>query len=672
MARTQDDDSPQVLRVDDQTMLRDVYRLLLDGTRSTAELLEQLGGAASPSPGRPQGAAGKHVKISEEVTVFHDAAVEELKLPPALTLLYDAAVAEAPVRPVAGLLRLLELAGEPGTSPARGNLLYEAGLRHRQSSLRWREEQRRRLEEAEMRECTFKPAISDSAKGITPKGLATFMEKCLEWKKTAAIRLGKKAAQDRINRGEDEWFTPWKMEERSQKLIAELKKKGKRRRKLWEPKSPNSAAAARTGARASPGATQPPESDALETPSFHPVTRASADEKRGWLQHAGAGDTSRRSERSGRGERSLLRAYLQRVEADKARREQRLEQLRADCARKAREQMYEAKTGQPLFEPNALPTVRKHGVRVGFKELDGEERQELLKKMRLRHQEYVLARHFREERERREGKPQHPRGPDEVVADLLDQAKRRYRHAEDAVGVPAGTFHPQISARTRRIIARKLWQPIHERPLPRRPSQSSEAPSSCSPKSSDTCFERVLARSENWVEQRNQRVQGARLALEKAAAAECSFHPNLESSFDASSIGGNSAQSRVVDHDALVANAEARICTELGLLRSQAALRDAAFMRGVREPLSAVTLASAPRPSRSGVERYARSVSAPGLPEYACGGSERRCGGAVCDRHGEDEDEELYAGQEEVQELADAWALLDAQTDAILRSCTYY
>ncbi|PWU98198.1 hypothetical protein C3747_234g63 [Trypanosoma cruzi] len=115
-----------------------------------------------------------------------------------------------------------------------------------------------------------------------------------------------------------------------------------------------------------------------------------------------------------------------------------------------------------------------------------------------------------------------------------------------------------------------------------------------------------------WVQRRNQRVQSARLALEEKALAECRFQPKLDGSFDVSSIGGSSVHSRIVDQDALVANAEARIYTELGLLRSQAALRDAAFIGGVREPLSAVTLASAPRPSRSSVERYARSLSALG------------------------------------------------------------
>ncbi|RNF10959.1 hypothetical protein TraAM80_01224 [Trypanosoma rangeli] len=673
----QNDNSPQVIRVDDQTMLRDVYRLLLDNTRSTAELLEQVGSTTLPSPGKSQEFASKRVTISEEVTVFHDAAMEELNLPPALTLLYYAAMAEAPVRAVNSLLQLVELAGEPIQTFARGNLLYEEGMQQRQSSVKWREEQQRQQEEAEMRECTFKPAISDFAKEVVPKGLATFMEKCLVWKKMTALRLEKKAVQDRINRGEDEWLTPWKMGERSRKLLEELKKKGKRRRKLWEPKNPNCSTA--TAADAA----EHLESDALETPYFHPVTRASADETLSRLQHVGAGDvadTTRTSEKCERDGRSLLRAYLQRVEADKVRREQRLERLRTYYAGKTREQEYGAKADQPLFEPNALPTMLKKGVRVSFNELDRKERRELLRELRLRRQEYILARYFREERQRSEGK-QRPRGPDEVVADLLDETKRRQRCAEDAV-ISEKAFRPKICARTRSIISRKLWQPIYERPLPKRPLQSSEALSSCSPKSSDACFQRVLARSENWVEQRNQRMQSARLAMEEKVAAECSFHPNLDGSFDALSIGDDSVHWRIVDSDALVANAEARTYTELGLLRSQAALHDAEFIRNVREPLSAVTLTSAPRPSRSSVERYALSVSAPEFPEYSCGDSYRRCGmgcgitltadGSGDAHSGHDEEGDFCTAQNDMQEFTNAWALLDAQTDTILRSCMYY
>ncbi|PWU88078.1 hypothetical protein C4B63_80g33 [Trypanosoma cruzi] len=455
----QNDNSPQLVGVDDQTMLRDVYRLLLDNNHTTAELLEELGRTAFSSAWRKQDSASKRVKISEEVTVFPDYPIEQLDLPLAVTLLYYAAIADAPVKSVNSLLYLFELLGEPAPSPARGNLLYEEGMQQRKNSAKWREEQKMQLEEKELRECTFKPTISDSAKEIAPKGLTTFMERCLEWKHTAALRLQKKAAQDSINRGEDEWMIQWKMGERSRQLLEEFKKKGRRWPKLWEPKSPNRAIAAPSsfsfiaaaaGDHLTPGAaqavltntTEQHGSDILEKPFFHPVTCASVDEKIALLQHMGEDettDTAGMSEKSDQSRRSLLNSYLQRVESDKMRREEKLEKLRIHYAKLANEKKYEKKTGQPLFEPNALPTVVKDGVRVSFNELNGEEQRLLIKKLRQQHQEYVLARYFRDERERREGKQQRQRGPDEVVADLLDQEKKRQSNAENE-STPEETF----------------------------------------------------------------------------------------------------------------------------------------------------------------------------------------------------------------------------------------
>ncbi|PWV10585.1 hypothetical protein C3747_68g56 [Trypanosoma cruzi] len=445
-------------------------------------------------------------------------------------------------------------------------------------------------EEKELRECTFKPTISDSAKEIAPKGLTTFMERCLEWKHTAALRLQKKAAQDSINRGEDEWMIQWKMGERSRQLLEEFKKKGRRWPKLWEPKSPNRAIAAPSsfsfiaaaaGDQLTPGAaqavltntTEQHESDILEKPFFHPVTCASVDEKIALLQHMGEDettDTAGMSEKSDQSRRSLLNSYLQRVESDKMRREEKLEKLRIHYAKLANEQKYEKKTGQPLFEPNALPTVVKDGVRVSFNELNGEEQRLLIKKLRQQHQEYVLARYFRDERERREGKQQRQRGPDEVVADLL--ARRRSgkamlkMRAHQRRHFTQKSVHAQERSCLKKFGHLYMSDPCRNAHLNHR----KVLPPFTKHKVVGCVLPAVLARSMEWVQRRNQRVQSARLALEEKALAECRFQPKLDGSFDVSSIGGSSVHSRIVDQDALVANAEARIYTELGLLRSQA------------------------------------------------------------------------------------------------------
>ncbi|KAH9578705.1 hypothetical protein LSM04_002752 [Trypanosoma melophagium] len=192
---------PPVIHMDDELIHHDAYRLILNTTHTTAELLELLG---SPSP--------------------HSAP----QTPPQGTAKHNP-------------LRMLERLGEPPAPRPRGDVLHEEGMRRIQDIAKWQEEQKKAMIEEETKECTFKPVISNSAKEVAPKGLSTFMEKCIEWKKAAGVRLQKKAAQDRINRGEDEEMTRWKMSDRSRQVLERLKKKGVRRNKLWEPKTPHTA-----------------------------------------------------------------------------------------------------------------------------------------------------------------------------------------------------------------------------------------------------------------------------------------------------------------------------------------------------------------------------------------------------------------------------------------------
>ncbi|KEG08520.1 hypothetical protein DQ04_07001050, partial [Trypanosoma grayi] len=436
----QDDTSPPLMCVDNETLLRDVHRLLLDTSYTTAELLEKLGDSTPLQALRTPHSA-RRVTISEEVIVFNDHKLELLQLPPALSLLYYAAVAEAPTRVVPNLLHILEVLGEPEAPRARGNILYEEGMRKREETAKWRSEQLKATEDKELKACTFKPEISDSAKQLAPKGLQTFMEKCMEWKKAAAMRLQKKAAQDRINRGEDEWMAPWNMSDHSRKLLEQSEQRGKKWSKLWESISPRGAispdlstkpgtGAARRGTGGGGGgagrlgfgaAALHDEVNELETLSFHPVTGAKIGDSLAALQHYGEGevlDATQVTEKSDRSSKSLVEAYLQRVESDKERRKERLEKLRAYYAQKAKEQLYEKTTGQPLFEPNALPTVMKNGTRVSFKDLSREEQQELAALLRVRRQEYVLTRYLRAQREAQQGRPQR-RTSDEIVVELL-------------------------------------------------------------------------------------------------------------------------------------------------------------------------------------------------------------------------------------------------------------
>ncbi|ORC87365.1 uncharacterized protein TM35_000221640 [Trypanosoma theileri] len=746
----QEDTSPvPIIRVDEDMIHHDAYRLILDNTHTTAELLELLGSTSPSKSQTPQGTA-KRVRISEEVTVFNDQPVELLHLPPAVALLYHAALADAPVKKVSTLLHMLERLGEPPTPRARGNILHEEGMRRIQDIAKWREEQQKAMIEQETKECTFKPTISDSAKQIAPKGLKTFMEKCIEWRKSADMRLQKKVAQDRINRGEDEIMTQWKMNDRSRQVLEKLKKKGIQRSKLWEPKTVHSADSLTSNkVDASDhhmlidSTVENNMKDVLASPSFHPVIHSAVGDALIYLQQCDKrnlikdkednntnnknnddkddtvlcrndSNNSNNNKRRGIG---VVRAYLQRVEDDKERRQVRLKKLRAFYAKQAKEQLYEKNTGQPLFQPNSMPTVLKNGKRVNFDELDKEEQQQLVKTLQLQHQEHVIARYMSSQRERDE--KLQPRTPDKLVADLLNQSERQRRleALRSEIDVEE-TFHPEISRKARRIIAKKSWRPIYERPLPQRQQETSRS-SSTTPKgkSSNVCIQRMLARTENWMQQRSQHLQQMREALEEEMAANCSFHPQRDSSIDMSRNSkyeknkndneshNSSISTQIVDNDALVASAESRMYTELELLRSQAALRDRMFMKAIKEPLTAVTLATAPRPSRRSVEEYTRSQSSITSlrPTGSSSCQPQRRGYSLStsfvvysdnenendDDDGNDDDDYYYyngvtsgehstqyidygEASEGMQEIADSWALLDAQTDAILKKCQYY
>lgn len=683
--------------VDERTLLRDAHRLIVDNTHTAAELLERMGNSFFSSPRTPQHSTPRRVTISEDVTVFHDVSVELLDLPPALALLYYAAVADTPVKKVPNLLHVLELFGEPAPPPAHGNVLYLEGMRHREASAKWREERQKVLMEKEMEECTFKPAISGSAKEVAPKGLATFMEKCLAWKREAATRLARKAAQDRVYRGEDEWTRPWKMGDRSRQLFEKFKKKGKQRASLWEPKHSQRAASVVSSSStvaqsALDGVTGRDEPDVLDAFFFHPLTRASVNKKLSCLGHAEEDDrmdTTQASEESDPSTRRIVESYLQRFERDAERRKEKLEKLRAHHAWVLKEQLHDPKTGRPLFVPNAPPTLLKNGVHVSVAELSKEERRELMKQLRLEHQEHLLVRCLRSLRDARDGSSRRQRGIDEMVDDLTCQIKRRVKPSEEE------TFCPKITALAREISSAKSWQPIYDRPLPKSGVQTSSSSSSFTPKSqsSSACMRRVLARSKDWIERRNRRMSDHRRTAEQKLTAECSFRPRLGGRVDAASTYGASVHSGLVDRDALVANAEARMYNELGFLRSQAALRDAEFVRAAGRSLSRLTLATAPRPSRRSVEQYARSASLVGPSQHSFtnlyGCQRMGCGVTTATTTTTDDDvrsdrtsvdHSSYDDYEDSGDVtsgdmgsfADSWGSLDAQTDLILKNCQYY
>ncbi|CUF40064.1 Hypothetical protein, putative, partial [Bodo saltans] len=137
-----------------------------------------------------------------------------------------------------------------------------------------------RLLDEEMKECTFKPIVSEVAQKMPPKGAEEFAAKCKEWKEHAHQKLVKKAEREAKEK-EEEVMKPWVMNEHSKRLAA----RAADRRKKAEEEAAADGGGGEEGKRSSPtrqGSSSPlggasnqkfrREPKVAEQYSFEPIT----------------------------------------------------------------------------------------------------------------------------------------------------------------------------------------------------------------------------------------------------------------------------------------------------------------------------------------------------------------------------------------------------------------
>lgn len=330
--------------------------------------------------------------------------LELLQIPIGLGALFFAAQAERHHRPSPNLTRLVLIAAAPPPPEDPCHRLY---AKHQERETRRQQrmnEIRDQLLAEETKPCTFKPELSEVAKQLPSKGTEHFLEKCLDWKRSATSKLQKKAEREKLDK-EEEDMKPWKMNARSRKLV---ERRERLLQKEVEAASPEQGGdeidtetsnkrCRRSASPASPASKFHRNTISPETYSFEPVTNT-ATRRELYLTGApspkhsvvpGDGDAGSDDDGSSPGDdtgrpapaRTTASQFVQRLQDDIKARELRATERRKKYEALQKERLYDNETGQPLFQPNAVPTKLVGQKRVPFTELSPEERAELQSKL---------------------------------------------------------------------------------------------------------------------------------------------------------------------------------------------------------------------------------------------------------------------------------------------------
>ena len=241
----------------------------------------------------------------------------------------------------------------------------------------------------------------------------------------------------------------------------------------------------------------------------------------------------------------IVQRLLDDVEQRKIRQAQRIE----EAEERRKEKLFDPMTGQPFFQPNAVPTVVIGKKRVPVTELPPKEREEALKILKKQKLDFLLSSAKKKEEA---GSP--TRDLDTFLKycnEMQTQAARKMekiRRLEDKE--LEGLFVPAVNAKSTRIIQSKNPEAVHKRELPRK-----EAPPPPPPKreSDGEAIKNMMERSKQWEERRENLKNRKIRQLEKEATEECTFNPKL--------------RKRVATE--MTAAAEQRLAGELAMLRSQ-------------------------------------------------------------------------------------------------------
>lgn len=240
----------------------------------------------------------------------------------------------------------------------------------------------------------------------------------------------------------------------------------------------------------------------------------------------------------------IVQRLLDDVEQRKVRQAERIK----EAEERKKEKLYDPVTGQPFFQPNAVPTVVIGRKRIPVSQLPKKEQEEAAKILKTKKLDFLLSVAKRKECD---GSPQRDINAflkycSEMQAQAVKRVEKVRRLEEKEL---EGLFVPKVDENSRKMTQHKANDKVYNRELPRK---APPPPPEIKKESDGEAIKNMIERSKQWADRREMLVKKKLSELEKEAVRECSFNPKLHKS---------SAM--------LTAAAEQRLAGELAMLRSQ-------------------------------------------------------------------------------------------------------
>ncbi len=612
----------------DEAIMREVRRILFDDCKNTATW-DHLGNADPVTSSR------KGVTIGD-ATYFDDDLVL-LELPQGLGLLFSIiSGASGATRYCPNLRQLLETAAAPPPPIDPCHALFEQAQLRKE---RVRDLEKKMREEEELRaraECSFRPKLSKAAEERPTKGLENFIKDSAAWKKASSERLTKKAEKLAEERMED--TKCWEMNTRSRKIVERVEKRRQQE-----------AAEGLQGL--SPPFGRIREKEKSPRASFAPVTKnhATRINVEAFVRDASPDGAVTVAENQ--------RDLVQRLLDDAKQREIRAEERKKYYDLLRQEALFDPETGQPLFQPNAMPTLKVGEKRVPFSELPDEQKEELRKTLQSRHCGHVIKISSK--------RTTTQRSINEIVATIDEKVKQRELQIErirrNDEKEKSAWFKPAIDPLSAQTADAKGRIPLHKQALPKPEAPPPPPPK---PKSSGKDMADLVARNAEWLQQREKILQKKRCEVEKEQLSEVTGRPKIHSSTDlvAAAEQRFSAEVQVArqHRDAMSqASVGSRSVSNQSCVKSQGQLckESSGALRRQRVSPSFVSASASPRPI---AEAAAHFSPAPQIPRQAVpvmmGVQEAQPGAAAEDDDG-------------LQGLLASWKELEIETDRALLTC---
>jgi len=363
-----------------------------------------------------------------------------------------------------------------------GDVMYERSIEARTIT---KEKQKASQEEKikkEMAGCTFKPTISKKSQGLQGHTLDQMFEKCTAWAKKKTLKLeGKKKS------AEAKFF-----EENFQKFSLS----GKSKDMVEKKKTPSLST---RSSRFTETCTAQSALKYHENETFSPVVNF----------HTFKSD------------RDVTKRLF--VDDVQDREKHKVERMEAHEKEKT-ETLYDERTGQQLFVPNAMPMVTRNGTRVALSSLTKVDRDKFMKS---RHITFVPRARSSEGR----------RDMDKVVSDIMEEARKMEKkklkkiHMDAQADLQKMKFKPDLDSHSKELVAQKGYtsiissksRSVTPQSVPVVPTTTMRLP----PKEYDTLMQNFAQRNDTWRQKHKKITDKKREICLEEAMKECTFKPEL-------------------------------------------------------------------------------------------------------------------------------------------------